>query len=106
MVQSNSFPKEFSYLNEAMVGSKSVNDLIVKSLEIAGRIKTVKLIDSLKDIGFKGFHLSGISLSMEDCGYLPEKDGIILAANKQVAEIEDNYKNGLISNDEKKRLIN
>jgi DNA-directed RNA polymerase subunit beta' len=97
-------PKEFDYLNEAMAGSKAVNDLVVKSLEIAGRVKTVKLIDSLKDIGFKGFTLSGISLSMADCGYLAGKDEIIAGANKLVADIEDNYKMGLISNDEKKRL--
>ena len=97
-------PKEFSFINEPMAGSKALNDLVVKSLEISGRIKTVKLIDSLKEIGFKGFTLSGISLSMEDCGYLPGKDKIITEANKQVAEIEDNYKMGLISNDEKKRL--
>jgi len=97
-------PKEFPFLNEAMAGSKSVNDLVVKSLEIAGRIKTVRLIDSLKDIGFAGFTLSGLSLSMADCGNLPEKETLILQANKLVLEIEENYKNGLISNDEKKRL--
>ncbi len=97
-------PQEFPFLNEAMAGSKSVNDLVVKSLEIAGRLKTVKLIDSLKDIGFKGFTLSGISLSMADCGNLTEKEKLIHDANSQVAEIEENYKNGLISNDEKKRL--
>ncbi len=97
-------PKEFDFVNESMMGSKALNDLVVKSLEIAGRLKTVKLIDALKDIGFKGFTLSGISLSMEDCGYLPEKDDIIHGANKLVADIEDNYKMGLISNDEKKRL--
>ncbi len=97
-------PKEFSFVNESMAGSKAVNDLVVKSLEIAGRVKTVKLIDSLKDIGFKGFTISGLSLSMADCGHLQEKDSIIAGANKQVAEIEDNYKMGLISNEEKKRL--
>ena len=97
-------PKEFPFLNEAMAGSKSVNDLVVKSLEIAGRLKTVKLIDSLKDIGFTGFTLSGLSLSMADCGNLAEKEDIIHQANKLVLEIEENYKNGLISNDEKKRL--
>ena len=97
-------PSEFGFLNESLAGSKALNDLVVKSLDIAGRLKTVKLIDSLKDIGFQGFTLSGISLSMEDCGYLPEKDTIINNANKKVAEIEDNYKMGLISDDEKKRL--
>jgi DNA-directed RNA polymerase subunit beta' len=97
-------PKEFGYLNEAMAGKKSVSDLVIRTLEQVGRMRAVRLIDDLKDIGFKGFTLSGISLSMADCGYLPEKDSIILAANKRVAEIESNFKMGLISNDEKKRL--
>jgi len=97
-------PKEFEYLNTPMAGSKALNDLIVKSLEIAGRLKTVRLIDSLKDIGFAGFTLSGLSLAMPDMGYLSEKESIIAAADKRVVEIEDNYKMGLISNEEKKRL--
>lgn len=97
-------PKEFDFINVAMAGSKALNDLIVKSLEIAGRLKTVKLIDALKEIGFTGFTLSGLSLSMSDMGYLENKDQLIEAANKKVAEIEDNYKLGLISNEEKKRL--
>jgi len=97
-------PENFDFVNEAMAGSKAVNDLVVRSLETAGRLRTVKLIDDLKNIGFRSFTLSGLSLSMADCGHLPEKDKIIAEANKKVAEIEDNYKMGLISNDEKKRL--
>lgn len=97
-------PKEFSYINDAMAGSKAMNDLVVKSLEVAGRRRTVRLIDGLKEIGFKAFTLSGISLSMADCGYLPEKEAIIIEANKRVAEIEQNFAIGLISNEEKKRL--
>lgn len=97
-------PKEFGFMNVAFGGSKAMNDLIIKSIEIAGRIATVHLIDSLKEIGFKGFTMSGLSLSMDDMGYLPEKDTIIGAANKRVVEIEDNFKMGLISNEEKKRL--
>lgn len=97
-------PKEFSFINDAMAGSKAMNDLVVKSIEVAGRRRTVKLIDGLKEIGFKAFTLSGISLSMADCGYLPEKEAIIIEANKRVAEIEQNFAIGLISNEEKKRL--
>jgi DNA-directed RNA polymerase subunit beta' len=97
-------PKELGFINEPLAGSKALNDLIVRSIQLAGRIKTVHLIDSLKDIGFAGFTLSGLSLSMADCGYLPEKETIIAVAEKRVVEIEDNYKMGLISNEEKKRL--
>ncbi len=97
-------PQEFSYINRAMAGNKAVKDLIVESLEIAGRQKTVKLIDSLKTIGFEGFTLSGLSLSLSDCGYLPNKQKIIASAEKRIFEIEQNYKNGLISREEKNRL--
>ncbi len=97
-------PKEFGFLNEPMAGKKSVSDLVIRTMEEVGRMRAVRLIDDLKDIGFAGFTLSGISLSMADCGYLPGKEAIIQAANKRVGEIEDNYKMGLISNDEKKRL--
>ncbi|MCL4384416.1 DNA-directed RNA polymerase subunit beta' [Patescibacteria group bacterium] len=97
-------PKEFEFMNVAFGGSKAMNDLIIKSMEISGRLATVHLIDALKNIGFKGFTMSGLSLSMDDMGYLPEKDEIITAANNRVAEIEENFKMGLISNEEKKRL--
>ncbi len=97
-------PKEFGYLNEAMAGKKSVSDLVIRTMEEIGRMRAVRLIDDLKDIGFKGFTLSGISLSMSDCGYLSNKPDIIAAADKRIAEIEDNYKTGLISSEEKKRL--
>ncbi|HRT39822.1 MAG TPA: DNA-directed RNA polymerase subunit beta' [Candidatus Woesebacteria bacterium] len=97
-------PENFEYINEPVAGSKSMNDLIFKTMEKCGRLRTVHLIDDLKDIGFKGFTLSGLSLAMEDCGYLKEKDQIIAETNKKIAEIEGNYKMGLITNGEKKRL--
>ena len=97
-------PKEFGFLNESMAGKKSVSDLVIRTMEQVGRMRAVHLIDDLKNIGFAGFTLSGISLSMADCGFLPEKADIIKAANIRVVEIEDNFKMGLISNDEKKRL--
>jgi DNA-directed RNA polymerase subunit beta' len=97
-------PKQFGFQNIPMAGKQSVIDLVIRTMEQVGRMRAVKLIDDLKDIGFAGFTLSGISLSMADCGYLQGKGAIIEAANKRVAEIEDNYKIGLISNEEKRRL--
>jgi DNA-directed RNA polymerase subunit beta' len=97
-------PSEFGYVNEPMAGSKSISDLVVRTLETLGRVKTARLIDHLKDIGFLGFTLSGLSLSMIDCGYLPGKEKLISEANAKVSQVEDNFKNGLISQEEKKRL--
>jgi len=97
-------PSQFGFMNSPMAGKKSVSDLVIRTMEEVSRKRAVKLIDDLKDIGFLGFTLSGISLAMEDCGYLPGKSAVIAKSEKKVAEVEENYKMGLISNDEKKRL--
>lgn len=97
-------PSQFGFMNSPMAGKKSVSDLVIRTMEEVSRKRAVKLIDDLKDIGFLGFTLSGISLAMEDCGYLPGKSTVIAKSEKKVAEVEENYKMGLISNDEKKRL--
>ena len=97
-------PREFDFINEAVAGSKFLKNLLIKSLKIAGRKKTVKLVDSLKNIGFYAFSLSGLSLSVQDCGYLPAKARLISEAEKKVSQIEDNYKLGLITVKEKERL--
>lgn len=99
-------PKSFGFINETISGGKQMKDLAIKTLETNGRLATVKLLDSLKSLGFKGFTLSGISLNMEDCGFLPDKPKLIQAADKKVQEIEDSYKMGLISAGEKSRLSN
>jgi DNA-directed RNA polymerase subunit beta' len=97
-------PDEIEFINRPMDGN-DLKALALDTLHRHGRKVTVKLIDSLKNIGFYGFTLSGISISMVDCGYLPEKERIIDQANHKALEIEENFKFGLITNEEKTRLI-
>ncbi len=47
---------------------------------------------------------SGISLAISDCGQSAEKPKIIKESNSRVAEIEDNYNEGLITHQEKESL--
>ena len=96
-------PEGFEYINEPMSGS-NLKSLIIKSLKEAGRKRTVQLIDALKDLGFWGFTISGLSLSTVDCGLLTDKDKLIQAAEKRVAEIDNNFQMGLITSSEKNRL--
>ncbi|MBU1088896.1 DNA-directed RNA polymerase subunit beta' [Patescibacteria group bacterium] len=100
----DTLPKEFNFINTPVPGGKFIKDVLIKSLKIAGRKKTVKLIDALKDIGFFGFGLSGISLSVRDCGFLPKKDKLLSQAEEKIHEIENNFNLGLITSEEKKRL--
>jgi DNA-directed RNA polymerase subunit beta' len=62
------------------------------------------MIDKIKDLGFVAGTVSGLSVSITDCQIYPEKDKIINQANQQAAGIEQNYKQGLITSQELKRL--
>jgi len=96
-------PPSLRYINEKLRLSQ-VRALITRALQVCPQAEVVKLIDNLKDIGFKIATNSGLSVSVFDCQILPEKEKIIGQSNKKVAQIEENYKAGLITLEEKRRL--
>ncbi len=97
-------PAELRFVNEP-VGSNKIKELVGRAFNILAREKVVDLIDALKDIGFWGATYSGISPSIFDCSLLGGKDKLINQANKKASEIENNYHQGLITDEEKTQLI-
>lgn len=96
-------PIQLQFVNET-IKAAGVKSLISRSLQICTGEETTKLIDSLKDLGFYYETISGVSVSLFDCLIMPEKDSIIKEGEARVKDIEDNYKQGLITLEEKKRL--
>ncbi|MBL7078212.1 DNA-directed RNA polymerase subunit beta' [Candidatus Shapirobacteria bacterium] len=97
-------PKGFDYINEA-VDNRKVGEILMKAFRNYSRKEMVILIDKLKDFGFWGMNLSGISLSIFDCGFAPRKQAIIKESDQKVAMIEKNYHEGLITEGEKGQLV-
>ena len=96
-------PPEVGFFNQDLE-KKAMGNLIDKVFELCSREVLVELIDALKALGFWGATVSGLSVGVWDCLATPEKAGIIAEANQKVASIEDNYDQGLITEQEKKRL--
>ncbi len=96
------FPKDlpFSLINKVM-NKKALRTLINESYRREGIKATVILSDRLKDIGYKYATLSGISISMEDMTIPSRKNDIIMKAESEVKKIDDQYKDGLITDGEK-----
>jgi DNA-directed RNA polymerase subunit beta' len=90
----NSSGNAFHYLGFGFVKNYKKN---VKEL-------TVKLIDDIKDLGFWGGTISGLSFGITDAVTHPDKMNIIREADGRVSEIEENFANGLITNEERRRL--
>ena len=99
-------PSELHYIN-APVKAATVKALITKALTLYSKEEVVTLIDSIKNIGFMGATLcGGLSVSVFDCEMVPEKHTIVKDAEGKVKEVDQNYQQGLITHEEKKRLSN
>lgn len=96
-------PEEIGFINEG-VKESTIQSLINQAIRVCYKEKVVDLVDSLKEIGFWGATLSGLSVGIWDCEIAPEKEKIIQDANEKITQIESNLNRGLITSQEKRRL--
>ncbi len=96
-------PRELGFINEAM-NSRQIKAILAHVFNTAPRRDYVDLVDAIKDFGFWGMTVSGISLGIFDLGDLPGKKKIIDAADKRIQELEETYQEGLLTQGEKERL--
>ncbi|KKS64516.1 MAG: DNA-directed RNA polymerase, partial [Candidatus Daviesbacteria bacterium GW2011_GWA1_42_6] len=92
-----------SFVNEA-VGAKGIQEIVMKAFNRFSKDEVQELVDNLKDFGFWGSTLSGLSLGIFDNKIIPEKDKLIESGDKEIAEVETNFRKGLITNEEKRVL--
>ncbi len=97
-------PEELGFINEPMNASK-IKELIRVTIETQDYKKVTQIIDRVKSLGFKGVTDSGLSVAVSDCKMIPEKDEIIGKANKRAEVVQNNYQQGLITNDERKHKL-
>ncbi len=99
-------PASFEYFNDEINKENgALKKLIERSLLREGRVRTVRLIDDLKRIGFHSSTLSGISMAVTDGKINPKKYEIIEESSKKATEIDRNFRRGLITKREKMRLL-
>jgi len=98
-------PKGMEYMNESIKAS-GIKKLIAKALTQYTSQEVADLIDRIKSLGFYGSTVSGISVSVFDNKMVSDKDKLIRAAEEKIKKIEEEYQNGLITIEEKKRLAN
>ncbi len=96
-------PEEMRFMNET-VSAAMIKKLINTAIDKMPEEEVSKLIDKLKGLGFEGATFSGLSVSVFDCKIVDNKDEIIHKADLEVETIEKNFKMGLITRDEQRRL--
>ena len=96
-------PKGVDFVNKN-VSSGVIHEVVNKSFDTVDHDRVVEVIDDIKDLGFIGGTLSGLSFGVGDAQVHPDKKQIIEEADVKVTQIESNFAQGLITAEEKRRL--
>lgn len=96
-------PEELRFVNQP-VTAQVIKDIFAKALSMYSTDVIVEMIDKIKDLGFAAGTWSGLSFGIADPKVHPEKERMIQQANKELAAIEENFRNGLITLGERRRL--
>ncbi|MDD5749414.1 MAG: DNA-directed RNA polymerase subunit beta' [Patescibacteria group bacterium] len=93
-------PDKIEFVNRTL-DKKGLKNIVAEAFRICSHEETVALLDDIKDVAFKYISLSGMSWGMDDVPKLLVKNQLIKEGEKQVAEIREQYNNGLLTNNER-----
>ncbi|MBN2532629.1 MAG: DNA-directed RNA polymerase subunit beta' [Spirochaetales bacterium] len=93
-------PKEIGFINRE-IGEKELHKLIADCYKTFGPFTAVQMLDIIKDLGFKYATKFGATIGMEDIVIPEEKKNLIAKANSLVEEIQKQYLQGHITNEER-----
>ena len=97
-------PKEFGFVNLEL-NKKNVGQIVTSCYKRFGHDTTIKLLDSLKELGFEYATLGGISIAIDDLEIPEEKKECIAEAKQEVAKVDDQYRKGVITDGERYNKI-
>ncbi|MHC4662585.1 MAG: DNA-directed RNA polymerase subunit beta' [Planctomycetota bacterium] len=97
-------PDLMPYYNFTLT-KKQVNSIVADSHKYLDITATLKLLDDLKDLGFKAATLAGLSFSCNDLKMPPDKKEILDAARGEVEKIEKNFRRAAITEGERHNAI-
>ncbi|MDI7275441.1 MAG: DNA-directed RNA polymerase subunit beta', partial [Anaerolineae bacterium] len=92
-------PPELRFRNEVM-DKGALKKLVAEGYQRLGMDGTAELVDRIKDIGFRYATQSGVTIAIDDLAVPSEKASIIEQVTDRVAEVERQYRRGLITENE------
>jgi DNA-directed RNA polymerase subunit beta' len=93
-------PDELGFYNEVM-DRKALKNVVATCYQRSGNERTAVFVDAIKRIGFHYATRSGLTVAINDLTPPAEKAQLLEAADQRVAESEEQYEMGLITDQER-----
>jgi len=93
-------PREYGYIN-ALLTKKLLRDIIGDMVNKCGTAVTAAFLDNIKDLGYSNAFVGGLSFNLDNVIIPDEKKELIEDGYEQVDEINSNFRNGFITDNER-----
>ncbi|MBT3272211.1 MAG: DNA-directed RNA polymerase subunit beta', partial [Spirochaetales bacterium] len=100
IILNEELPSEIDFIN-AELGDKELKTLVARCYRDYGPSVTVRMLDKIKDLGFKYATLFGATIGMDDIVIPLEKRSMMDDANAEVVKIQSQYLQGHITQEER-----
>ncbi len=93
-------PEGMAFRNKVM-DRKAIKELVAECSAVHDNEVVAEMVDRMKNVGFEYATKSGISIAMNDLRLPEEKAQLLADADANVAEIDEQFNLGLITDDER-----
>ena len=100
MIFNEVLPPEIPFKNQLM-DKAALKDLTSECSRTLENSEAAETLDRVKALGFHYATTSGITIAINDIQVSPKKEQIIAEANRKVEEYEDQFMQGLVTEDER-----
>ena len=97
-------PDRLRFVNRSLARA-DLRELISRSFQLLGKVDTALLADGIKRVGFEAATRGGMTISVFDIAMAQGKKAIIAEADKDVAKVDGQYTQGLITDEERYKNV-
>ena len=104
VIFNEALPDDMEFIND-QVDKGKIGKIVADLHENYGNTKTAEALDNIKELGFKFATKSGITIAISDASIPEEKVEILKNAEEEVQKIEQHYKRGAITENERYQKV-
>ena len=105
IIFNEAIPKEVGFYNR-LVDKQSIKEIVSDCYRLLGNEGTAKVLDKIKDVGFRYATQSGITIAINDITVSTEKAPMIDQASEKITKLQGQHDDGLLTDEERyKRAV-
>ena len=104
LIFNNTLPNDFRFINESL-NKRLLSRIAAELITTYGLEHCSAIMDEIKRVGFEYATRSGITWGMDDLTIPVEKPEILKRAHNEVAKIQEQFNNGLLSSQERRAAV-